>query len=319
MVAKAANAKKSEAVEGELLKVALKDIDPSGFQNTRTGDLAKGEAYDHKTGQSFSDLKESIKSQGQLEPALVRPKGKKWQLVAGWRRYLAIKEIAQATGDKNPTMIVISKPLDDMQALIANLGENSREPLTGPDLGHGVWRLSEEAKARGQTLSSRQIANIVGKHHSYVADLLTIFYKAPAVAKKWHDAPVQLTYQTMLRIAKIEDKSEQMAEYKRLLAEASEEPEEGGKAGKPWLKTAMAQADRIGGVLGTLVQRGCITVNNLDWPAELEFLGVKIKKDANAKDRKRIAKSAADAFALGLEPPEVDETEAEQALEEAAE
>jgi len=315
MVVKAANAKTEE----QLLRVSLKDIDLS-FQNTRTGDLAKGEAIDHKTGQSFSDLVESIKSQGQLEPCKARPKGKKYQLIAGWRRYLAIKQIAQATGEKDPTILIISKPLDDLNALIANLGENSRDPLTGPDLGHGCWRLSEEYKARGQTVSARAIANIVGKHHSYVADLLTIFYKAPAVAKKWHEAPVQLTYQSMLRIAKIEDKGEQMAEYKRLLEEASEDPGDGSKPGKPWLKTAKAQGERIGTVLGTLVQRGCITVSpNLDWAGELEFLGVKLKKDANKTDRKKVAKAAEEAFEEAKVAPPPAEEGASEEVEQAAE
>lgn len=317
MVAKAGNAKKTAEMTEQLLRVPLKELDLS-FQNTRTGDLAKGEAYDHKTGQSFADLKESIKLQGQLEPAKVRPKGKKYQLIAGWRRYLAIKELAQASGDKEPTLLVIVKPLDDLNALIENLGENSREPLTGPDLGHGCWRLSEEYKARGQTISARQIANIVGKHHSYVADLLTIFYKGPAVAKKWHGAPVQLTYQTMLRIVKLEDKSEQMAEYNRLLAEASEESDDGSKPGKPWLKTAKAQGERIGTVLGTLVQRGCITVTHLEWQEELEALGVKVKKDAGKADRKKIAKAAEEAFEeakVAPEPAEEGSEDVEQAAE----
>ncbi len=318
MVARNETAQKVK--DEQFILVPLKDIDLS-FENSRSGNIQKGDSPDGKTGQKFSELVEGIEEKGQLQPGVARPKGKKFQLVAGFRRYLAIKQIAQKNGDKNPVMKLIIKEVDDINALEENLGENAREGLTGPDLGYSLWRLSEMYRLRGNTVSDRKLASIAARNHTYVSDLMSIFRKAPKVAKTWHDAPVQLSVANMLRIAKLDDKGEQMAEYKRLLAEYEADQADGPtNRGTSWTKTAIKQGERTGAILGKLARRGCITLAKFDWAEELENLGVRVKKDAKPAQRKRIGEKTEAAYQSALtEVEETAEEGSEEAQEEAAE
>jgi ParB family transcriptional regulator, chromosome partitioning protein len=70
-------------------------------------------------------LSASIRSHGLLQPILVRPHGKEYEIVCGQRRYQACKALGLLE------MVAVVRVLDDRQAFELSLAENARrEPLS---------------------------------------------------------------------------------------------------------------------------------------------------------------------------------------------
>lgn len=115
--------------------------------------------------EALSELAESIKTHGLLQPIVVRPMpGGTYQIVAGERRWRACRE-AQLT-----TVPVIIKELDDKQTMELALIENlQRKDLNPIEEALGYKRLIEEFK-----LTQEQVSERVGKSRSAVTNLLRL-------------------------------------------------------------------------------------------------------------------------------------------------
>ena len=115
--------------------------------------------------EALSELAESIKTHGLLQPIVVRPMpGGTYQIVAGERRWRACRE-AQLT-----TVPVIIKELDDKQTMELALIENlQRKDLNPIEEALGYKRLIEEFK-----LTQEQVSDRVGKSRSAVTNLLRL-------------------------------------------------------------------------------------------------------------------------------------------------
>ena len=89
--------------------------------------------------QSLQELADSIRSQGIVQPIVVRPEGDHFELVAGERRWRA----AQIAGlQKIPAVV---RELDNKSAAAIALIENiQREDLNPLELAHGLMRLIDE-------------------------------------------------------------------------------------------------------------------------------------------------------------------------------
>ena len=74
----------------------------------------------------ISDILPSIRARGVLVPLLVRPNGgpDQFEIVAGRRRYVAAKTIADEQGEVDPLPCAVMEPGDDAAALEASLIEN---------------------------------------------------------------------------------------------------------------------------------------------------------------------------------------------------
>ena len=73
----------------------------------------------------ISDIYPSIKSRGVLQTMLVRKEGKKFGVVAGRRRFFALKRLAKETGKPQKAPCLVMKSGDDIAALEATLVENT--------------------------------------------------------------------------------------------------------------------------------------------------------------------------------------------------
>lgn len=115
--------------------------------------------------EALSELAESIKTHGLLQPIVVRPMpGGTYQIVAGERRWRACRE-AEIT-----TVPVIIKELDDKQTMELALIENlQRKDLNPIEEALGYKRLIEEFK-----LTQEQVSDRVGKSRSAVTNLLRL-------------------------------------------------------------------------------------------------------------------------------------------------
>jgi ParB family chromosome partitioning protein len=122
--------------------------------------------------QSLAELAESIKTQGVMQPILVRPiDGGRYEIVAGERRWRA----AQRAGLKEIPALVRTVP--DQVALALSLIENiQRENLNPLEEAQGIKRLIDEF---GLTHEAAALA--IGRSRSAVTNLLRLTQLAPPV------------------------------------------------------------------------------------------------------------------------------------------
>jgi ParB family chromosome partitioning protein len=139
--------------EGPRSEVEIDRISPSPFQPRRTFDEIK-----------LQELAMSIRNQGIIQPLVVRPKGERFELIAGERRWRAAMK---AGLDRVPVIVREASDHDALQlALIENL---QREDLNPIEEATGYRRLQEEF-----TWSQEEVAEKVGKSRPTVANALRL-------------------------------------------------------------------------------------------------------------------------------------------------
>jgi len=117
--------------------------------------------------ESLSDLTESIKERGIIQPIVVRKKKDKdnlWQIIAGERRWRA----AQKAGLKQIPVFI--KDINDEQAATIALIENiQREDLTALEEAQGFKNLIENFSITQEELSKK-----LGKSRTYITNYLRL-------------------------------------------------------------------------------------------------------------------------------------------------
>lgn len=133
--------------------VAIDKISPSPFQPRRAFDEVK-----------LQELAMSIRNQGIIQPLVVRPKGERFELIAGERRWRAAMKAGLI---RVPVVVREASDHDALQlALIENL---QREDLNPIEEATGYRRLQEEF-----TWSQEEVAEKVGKSRPAVANALRL-------------------------------------------------------------------------------------------------------------------------------------------------
>ena len=124
--------------------------------------------------ESLQELADSIRAQGIVQPIVVRPEGKHFELVAGERRWRA----AQLAGlQKVPAVI---RELDSKSAAAIALIENiQREDLNPLEEAQAFLRLIEEFD-----LTHQQVADSVGRSRATVSNLLRLLDLAEPVKQQ---------------------------------------------------------------------------------------------------------------------------------------
>lgn len=133
--------------------VSVADIDPDPHQPRRYFDP-----------DALRELAESIRQHGVLQPIVLMPVGKRYQLVAGERRFRA----AQMVGVTE--LPAWCRPLSEEQRAIIALVENvQREELSCIEQAMGMARLVEE-----HGLTHQAVADAMGISRSQVTNLLRL-------------------------------------------------------------------------------------------------------------------------------------------------
>ena len=152
---------------------------PSGTPSTLPVAQVQAGKYQPRTRMddgSLSELAASIKSQGIMQPVLVRPidgapSGARYEIIAGERRFRA----AQLAGlDEIPVLV---RDVDDQNAAAMALIENiQREDLNPLEEAQGIARLISEF-----SFTHEQAAQAVGRSRSAVSNLLRLVNLAQPV------------------------------------------------------------------------------------------------------------------------------------------
>ena len=120
---------------------------------------------------SLRELADSIRQHGILQPLSVRRVGQSYELIAGERRLRA----AQMAGVTDIPCIVMN--MDDRESGMAAMVENlQRQDLDFVEEAKGISRLMDQ-----WNMSQEQIARLLGKSQSAVANKLRLLRHSPAV------------------------------------------------------------------------------------------------------------------------------------------
>lgn len=115
--------------------------------------------------ESLKELAESIKSQGIIQPILVRSIGeKRYEIIAGERRWRA----AQMAG-MHEVPVIINEIPDETAIAVALIENIQREDLNPMEEARALQRLQEEFQ-----LTHQQVAEAVGKSRTTVTNILRL-------------------------------------------------------------------------------------------------------------------------------------------------
>ncbi len=110
--------------------------------------------------EELAELTESVKTHGILQPLVARPRGDRYELVAGSRRLEAARRLSMAA------VPLIVRQVTDREMLELALVENlQREDMNPADAAEAYQRLIKEF-----SLTQEQVAERVGKSRSSVAN-----------------------------------------------------------------------------------------------------------------------------------------------------
>ncbi len=155
---------------------------PSAYPTTLKLDQLRAGKYQPRTRMdegSLYELAESIKSQGLMQPILVRPLGPSdkaagagaYEIIAGERRFRA----ARLAGlDEVP--VLVRAVADEAAAVMALIENIQREDLNPLEEAQGLQRLVDEFK-----LTHEQAAQAVGRSRSAASNLLRLLNLAAPV------------------------------------------------------------------------------------------------------------------------------------------
>lgn len=132
----------------------------------------KYQPRNHIDEASLTELSDSIKEQGLMQPILVRPlNGDRYEIIAGERRFRAAKLAGLSE------VPVLVKEVGDQKAAIMALIENmQREDLTALEEAKGIRRLLDEFN-----FTHEQAARAVGRSRSFTSNLLRLLNLAQPV------------------------------------------------------------------------------------------------------------------------------------------
>jgi len=137
-------------------------------------DLIEPSPYQPRTRfreEALDELARSIQSSGIIQPLVVRPMGKRFQLIAGERRWRA----SQRAGLKSVSAIVRQVP--DELALEMTLVENiQREDLNATEQARAFERLMDEFHATQEAVAER-----TGKDRATVANAIRLLKLEPTI------------------------------------------------------------------------------------------------------------------------------------------
>jgi ParB family chromosome partitioning protein len=133
--------------------------------------------------QALAELAASIRSQGLMQPLLVRPVDRdRYELIAGERRWRA----AQMAGLEEVPAVVREVP--DDAALAMSLIENiQRENLNPMEEAHGLQRLLDEFR-----MTHEQAADAVGRSRSATTNLLRLLKLAKPVQEMLMEGALEM-------------------------------------------------------------------------------------------------------------------------------
>jgi ParB family chromosome partitioning protein len=176
---------------GELRLVPLERIRPNPFQPRNSFDQ-----------QAIAELASSMRKAGLLQPVVLRPVDDgSFELIAGERRWRAARQLEWSE------IGAVVREVDDRTLLTLALVENlQRDALSPIDEANGYRRLVEDFQA-----TQSEIADLVGRDRSTVANALRLLRLPSAVQQMVHDGKMDVGHARALLQLTDEPEMERLA------------------------------------------------------------------------------------------------------------
>ncbi len=204
---------------GGVSLIAVTDIDPHPGQPRR-----------HFDDEALDELAASISARGLLQPIVVRPVGKRFQIVAGERRWRAAQraQLAQVP--------VIVRDFNDAETLEVALLENiQRQDLNAIEEAEGYRRLIRE-----YSHSQEALGKLVHKSRSHVANLLRLLDLPVGVREAVADGRLTMGHARAIATAPDPDKTAQQVMARGLSVRQTEALMKSARPAKPGQQTKPA-------------------------------------------------------------------------------
>jgi len=147
---------------------------------------------------NIDELMSSIKSKGVLEPIIVRPKGERYEIIAGERRFVASKNVAL----KEIPCIVMN--VSDSEAMEISLIENlQRKDLDVFEEADGLKTLIDI-----YSYSHAQISEKIGKARSTITEIINISKIPASIRKLCQTNSIDKNRSLLIEISKLKNEEE---------------------------------------------------------------------------------------------------------------
>ena len=203
---------------------------------------------------SLYELAESIRSQGVMQPILVRPVGAgHYEIIAGERRYRAARLAGLAS-----VPVLVKDVADEAAAVMALIENIQREDLNPLEEAQGLQRLVSEFK-----LTHEQAAQAVGRSRSAASNLLRLLNLADPVQQMLMAGDLDMGHarallalpaaQQVMTAHQISARKLSVREAERLVARAAQagKPTAAGNKSKP--RDILRLEERLADVLTAAV------------------------------------------------------------------
>lgn len=176
---------------------------------------------------AIAELAESIKSEGILQPIVVRPNGTNgYQLISGERRLRAFKLLGR---DEIPAVI---KSMSDQESAVSALQENiKRENLTDFEVSEGLRKLIELKEQTGDRPTATELQRQLSVSRPAIYRYLSFHSLPEEIQLRLRDAPGLMTGTTSLSleqwIKRARASGVRLDGYVRVLGELLDEVERG--------------------------------------------------------------------------------------------
>jgi ParB family transcriptional regulator, chromosome partitioning protein len=173
---------------------------------------------ERRTFRNMDGLVASIKAVGLIEPVTVTPEeGEEgiYRIVTGHRRYRA----AKAAGLKQ-VEILIRQPDDELTRRVKSIVSNVQREDVGPvEMAEALQSLLDEDR---RIKSQDDLAKLIGKDKTWVSGMLRILTLPVGLQRKVGSTQLSISYDAMIRIARLEDENHQKQLIEQLLTGATQ-------------------------------------------------------------------------------------------------
>ena len=171
---------------------------------------------ERRTFRNMDGLVASIKAVGLVEPITVTPEeGDTYRIVTGHRRYRAAKAAKLAQVE-----VLIREPEDELTRRVKSIISNVQREDVGPiEMAEALQALVDEDE---RIKSQDDLAKMIGKDKTWVSGMLRILSLPVDVQKKVGCTQQSVSYDSMMRIARLPDPKHQGMLVEELLGGATQ-------------------------------------------------------------------------------------------------
>lgn len=158
---------------------------------------------ERKTFRRIDELAASIKAAGLVEPLTVTPEeGGLYRIITGHRRYRAAKLAGLVEVE-----VIIREPEDELTRRQKSIVSNVQREDIGPiEMAEALRQMMDEDP---RITNQDDLAKLIGKDKAWVSGMLRILDLPSDLRREVGTSQLQVSYDSMIRIARLDDEQQQ--------------------------------------------------------------------------------------------------------------